>query len=59
MRIIWIITFIVALLTSCSGVKNLTKANVDVPAQYSNGEWNDSASIADMQWWKYYADTIL
>jgi len=59
MRIIWIITFIVALLTSCSGVKNLTKANVDVPAQYSNGEWNDSASIADMQWWKYYADSIL
>lgn len=59
MRLFVVIISIVSLLSSCSGVKNLTKANIDMPSRYSHGEWSDTASIADMQWWKYYADSTL
>ena len=47
------------LLGSCSGVKNLNKAQVELPQSYNAPTWADSASIADMEWWAYYSDPEL
>ncbi|MDE6268979.1 MAG: TolC family protein [Muribaculaceae bacterium] len=44
---------------SCSGVKNLTGANTAVPERFTAEAWPDTASIADMEWWRYYADSTL
>lgn len=47
------------LLTACSGVKNLVRPDIDLPAAYMPGESVDTLSIADMEWWRYYADSTL
>lgn len=46
-------------LTACSGVRNLDKANVDLPQTYMPDAKTDSACMADIKWWKYYTDTTL
>ena len=43
---------------SCNGVKNCTAPQLDMPATYSHGSV-DSLSIADIEWWKFYGDTVL
>lgn len=45
--------------SACSGVKNLTAPDVTMPATYMPGVDADSASVADMAWWKFYADSTL
>ena len=44
--------------TSCSGVKNLTKPQLDLPQELA-GNSTDSATVADMDWWKFYTDSAL
>lgn len=51
---------IAAILTGCSGISKLSKANVDTPTQFDNSIMpQDSTSIADMDWREFYTDTIL
>ena len=59
-RIIHIFIVSISLMfASCSGVRNLTPAEVDIPQSYVATLWSDSASIADMKWWEYYTDPAL
>lgn len=48
-------------LTGCSGVKDLAKPDIDIPAEYSPGTASnaDSLTVADMEWWEFYADEPL
>lgn len=46
-------------LASCSGVKNLTQADTTMPETYMPGLESDSACVADMAWWEFYADSTL
>ncbi len=55
-----IIIFVLSVaLASCSGVRNLTGVSLDIPKEFSSEAWTDSVSIADMEWWRYYADSLL
>ncbi len=45
-----------AILVSCSGVKGLQEPHLDLPSSYVGGVAEDSLSIADMDWWEFYAD---
>ena len=49
---------IIASLSSCSGVKNLRKPSLDIPAETVKG-YTDSLSYSDMQWWEYYTAPAL
>lgn len=54
-----IITFVAALLLgACSGTKNLSKPQLDMPEYFEPGA-TDSLSIADMEWWRFYTDSTL
>ena len=48
-------------LTGCSGVKNLTPAQLgEMPAQVPGMEADtDSLTMADMEWWRFYTDADL
>lgn len=46
------------LLASCSGTRNLTKPNLDLPMRLA-GNATDSTTLADVEWWKLYADSAL
>ncbi len=56
-----ILAVIALTLASCSGVKNLTGAQTDdMPAVYSSGiATDDTLTIADIEWWRFYSDSIL
>ncbi|MCH5235118.1 MAG: TolC family protein [Muribaculaceae bacterium] len=43
----------------CSGVKNLTKPDIQVPYILADGEPLDSLTIADLGWWEFYGDDYL
>ena len=47
------------ILTSCSGVKNLTPARLDMPETIVKDIPLDSLTIADMGWWEFYGDEYL
>lgn len=49
------------LAASCSGTKNLAKPDLDMPEAYVAGDTAavDSQSIADINWWEFYADSTL
>ena len=47
------------LLPACSGVKNLTKPQLDLPETFAGFNAADSASMADLSWWEFYADSTL
>ena len=55
---IGILIVLAALLASCSGTKNLTKPQLDLPTALA-GNSTDSATIADIEWWKLYSDSSL
>lgn len=59
MKRIFVILAAIIALTSCSGVKNLTPADTSMPETYVPGLGADSASIADLTWWEFYADSTL
>ncbi len=50
---------VLTVISSCSGVKNLSKPELAMPATYTPESPNDSLTIADMAWWEFYADEPL
>lgn len=46
-------------LVSCSGVKNLTNPDIQLPEALSADEPLDSLTIADLGWWEFYGDEYL
>ncbi|MCM1066230.1 MAG: TolC family protein [Muribaculaceae bacterium] len=55
---IFIVFLAAILLSSCSGVKNLSKPQLDLPTRLA-GNATDTATLADVEWWKLYADSAL
>lgn len=59
---IYCISAVIAVLSfalpSCSGVKNLRKPDLNLPAEIVAG-YADSLSYADLGWWEYYTDPTL
>ena len=59
------LTFITVLLilASCSGTRNLKRPDIEMPASFLTGTDSlpakDSLSIAYLDWWEFYSDTIL
>ena len=49
---------LMAVLTACSGTKNLTRPQLDLPARLA-GNATDTATLADVEWWQLYADSSL
>ena len=45
-------------LSSCSGVKNLAKPDVEMPTAYSDNR-SDSICQADIDWIEFYTDPLL
>lgn len=45
-------------LASCSGVKNCAAPELNLPGELA-GNSTDSVTLADMEWWKFYADSAL
>lgn len=48
----------VALATACSGVKNCAPPQLDLPDHIA-GNYTDSMTIADIEWWQVYTDSSL
>ena len=46
-------------LSSCSPAKHCASPELELPGQYTVTSGTDSATVADMEWWKVYADTTL
>lgn len=46
-------------MSSCSGVKNLAKPELQIPSALSENEILDSLTIADIGWWEFYGDEYL
>ena len=44
---------------ACSGVKNLSKVDLNMPDDIVEGEEMDSLTLADMGWWEFYGDEYL
>lgn len=57
--VIIVVAFTAMLFVSCSGVKNLKRAQLDMPLSFHGYAAADSASIADMEWWQFYSDSTL
>lgn len=53
------IACLLCLLASCSGTKNLERVNLDMPASFDKTGKTDSLSIADMEWYEFYGDSLL
>lgn len=53
--------FIILLIgcVNCSGIKNLTKPQIQIPLSLSDDEPLDSLTIADLGWWEFYGDQNL
>ena len=47
------------LICSCSGVKNLSKPELQIPSSLSEDSPLDSVTIADLGWWEFYGDEYL
>lgn len=43
---------------SCSAVRHCAEPELDLPDRIA-GEERDSLTIADMEWWRFYGDTVL
>lgn len=50
---------VIIFLAGCSGVKNLTQPNLDIPLSLSDETSLDSITIADLGWWEFYGDENL
>ncbi|MDE6484189.1 MAG: TolC family protein [Duncaniella sp.] len=47
------------ILSACSGTRNLNKPRTDMPGSFTLGHDNDSACLAELDWWNFYSDTTL
>lgn len=54
----YIIIPAVLCISSCSGVKNLSKPDIDIPESYTTDNV-DSVSVADLEWMEFYTDPTL
>lgn len=45
--------------SACSGVRHLTKPQGNVPDKFTHNLDNDSACMAELDWWKFYSDSTL
>ena len=45
--------------SSCSPAKHCAAPELDLPDRYTVSSGTDSATVADIEWWKVYADTTL
>ncbi|MDE6648338.1 MAG: TolC family protein [Muribaculaceae bacterium] len=57
--IIYAAVAVSVIITACSGVKNLQRPQLDMPAAFTGYAQADSASVADLEWWRFYADSTL
>lgn len=48
-----------AILTGCSGTKNLRRPVLDMPEKFEGGDATDSLSVADLGWWEFFTDPTL
>ena len=55
----YLIIFVSLFLCACSGVKNLSKVELNLPENIIEGAPLDSATLADMNWWEFYGDEYL
>ena len=53
------LAFVIVMAGGCSGVKNLTRPDVQMPQTLGNRESLDSLTIADLGWWEFYGDENL
>ena len=53
-----ILTAILPLLPACSGIRDCSAPQLDLPDQLA-GNSVDSLTAADMEWWKFYSDSSL
>lgn len=44
---------------ACSGVKDLPKADLDLPETFAKNQSADSLTLADIEWWRFYTDSAL
>lgn len=59
-RLIYILAILFGIAVSgCSGVKNLTKPEIELPLSLDGTEMADSLTIADLGWWEFYGDKHL
>ncbi len=49
----------IAIISSCSGTRNLARPDLNMPDVYDGSASTDSMSIADVSWWNFYSDTTL
>ena len=45
--------------SGCSGLGHVTRPEIDLPENYAGASSPDSITIADLEWWQFYADTTL
>ncbi len=57
--IIFVVVGFSIALSSCSGVKNLKQPQLDLPSEFTGYSGADSASVADLAWWRFYSDSTL
>ena len=50
---------VVVIFGSCSGIKNLTQPQLNMPAHIAPSEEVDTLTIADIGWWEFYGDENL
>lgn len=55
----YIIIIVAVCLSACSGMKKLTTPNREIPDQFTTNTIDDSACIAELNWWEFYADSTL
>ena len=49
-----------AVLTACSGTKNLSGPDLRLPSTLtSDSSATDTACVADIEWWEFYGDPAL
>jgi len=47
-----------AIVSSCNGTRQCVAPELDMPDSYSF-EFDDTTSLADLEWWQFYGDTTL
>lgn len=58
-----VLSLLVIAVSSCTGTRNLSKPQIEIPVSLDDDATNsseaDSSSVADMAWWEFYTDPAL
>lgn len=57
--IAYCVVLVCLMCSACSGVKHLTKPQDQIPDRFTLNVENDSACMAELDWWKFYSDSTL